>query len=242
MPVSLNPSSPVYGLDFQAAYADHCFGLDANVFEKLSDNGSASIGVTDASGGVLSIATGASTPADNDGCYLATKGEVVKMDQAFVLKSKFKYSEAGADVANAVAIGCMSNAAVGTILAANGAGPAANFYGAMIYKVDGETTWKCISSSGTTQQIDDTGIAAASSELADFEIQFEVAPDGAYGRFVFLIDGHVCVKATSNLNEPITHEVPLSGATEMNVLCGGQTGSAAQEIFYLDAIAFGMTT
>ncbi|MCC9608525.1 hypothetical protein LOC68_09835 [Blastopirellula sp. JC732] len=242
MPSTLHPNSPVYGLDFQAAYADHCFGLDSDVFEKLSDNASAAIGVTDASGGVLSIATGATSAADNDGCYLATKGEVIKMDHSFVLKSKFKYSEAGADVANVVAIGCMNNAAVGTVLAANGAGPAASFYGAMIYKVDGETTWKCVSSAGATQYIDDTGVTAASSELAGFEIQFEVLPGGAYGRFVFLIDGRVCTKATSNLNEPITHEVPLSGATEMNVLCGGQTGSAAEEVFYLDAIAFAVTT
>lgn len=242
MALTLHPNSPVYGLDFQAAYADHCFGLNSDVFEKLSDNASAAIGVADASGGVLSIATGATSAADNDGCYLATKGEVIKMDHAFVLKSKFRYSEAGANVANAVAIGCMNNAAVGTILGANGAGPAANFYGAMIYKVDGGTTWKCISSVGTTQQIDDTGVTAASSETADFEIQFEVLPGGAYGRFVFLIDGQVCTKATSNVNEPITHEVPLGGVTEMNVLCGGQTGSAAQEVFYLDAIAFGVTT
>ncbi|MFI4875958.1 MAG: hypothetical protein ACIALR_11490 [Blastopirellula sp. JB062] len=238
MSLTIHPNSPVYGLDFNAAYADHCFGFDAAVFEKLSDNASAAIGVADAAGGVLSIATGATSAADNDGCYLATRGEVLKMDRDFVLKSKFKYSEAGADVANAVAIGCRNNAAVGTILAADGGGPAADFYGAMIFKVDGETTWKCVSSVGTAQQTHDTGIVAESADFVDFEIQFSVLPGGAYGRFLFLIDGQVCTKADSNLNEPITHETPLGGATEMHVVCGGQTGGAAEETFYLDAIGF----
>lgn len=238
MPLTTDPKSPLYGLDFNAAYVDHCFGLNSDVFEVLKDNSSGGVAVADAVGGVLTLSSGATSAADNDGIYYATKAEVVKFDRDFVIKSKFKYSEAGANVANAVAIGCVSNAAVATILTANGAGPTASLLQAMIYKLDGETVWRCACSDGTTIQTHKTKITAASTEFVDFEIQFKLNPDGVYGTVVYLIDGVVCIKADSNWQEPITHEIAIVGATEMNVLCGGQTGSAAEETFSLDAIGF----
>ena len=224
----LDPLNSINARRRTYTHFDDCDGL-GTVFTDLKQNSSGATAVLDEADGVVEVATGATTPLDNDECYRES-AEVLKFENSFKVVSRIKFTEANTDDANVLAIGFQNAPVLATVLGDAGAGPRGTYYGAMIYKVDGGTKWVCQTSVGSTQSTDTTDVLSTSSDFVDFEIEFQPTENGGtYGEVSFKIDGQHCTIDGSNTGERIKHEIALASATEMAVLSGIKCGAATQE-------------
>jgi hypothetical protein len=228
-PPGFEQLSQVFGrLDHFASYASG--GEWTTV---ATDSGSATVG--DAANGELSLAPSDGTVADNDELYVKATNETLLFaaNRAISFASLVKWTEGNVDDLN-VAVGFMNAVAADSILD-NGGGPKASFSGAVFYKVDGGTVWRCRSSLGTTFTDSITNITAGGSAYQLLEIEFR-AIDTALGEISFLIDGQV-VRDTNNY--PIKHQITYTSATEMQAFVGAKNGAATTvESLKVDAIAY----
>ncbi|QDU75440.1 hypothetical protein Pan97_24720 [Bremerella volcania] len=226
-----------------AEFFTHFVGLP-NELDVTKTNASGALTIADAAGGGYGrLTTGATTPADNNGVFLATQGEIFKFDarHGFVLRSQLKFTPTGGNTDNVLAIGVQNAPTEDNFLADDGAGPRADYWGASIYKVDGGTTWICEVSAGTTQQALDTEITVDGSETT-FEIEYIPAEgDASYGQVVFRIHGEIVRRPDTFAREPFTPEVSLAGATEMKGLVGHKTGAASELIVDINALGWAIS-
>ena len=95
----------------------------------------------DGVGGIAVLNTGDAT--DNNEAALFTTQELflAAAGKPIYAAARIQYTEANTNVSN-VAFGLADIFGDANTLLDNGAGPAASFYGAMIYKVDGSTVWR----------------------------------------------------------------------------------------------------
>ncbi|PQO33323.1 hypothetical protein C5Y96_10755 [Blastopirellula marina] len=225
-----------------AEFFTHFLGIP-NELDLTKTNASAALTIADAAGGGYGrLTTGSTTPADNNGVFLATQGEIFKFDSqhGFALRSQLKFTPSGGNTDNVLAIGVQNAPTEDNFLADDGAGPRADYWGAGIYKIDGGTTWICEVSAGTTQQTLDTGIAADGSETT-FEIEYlPSGGDAAYGQVVFRIGGEIVRRPGTFAREVFAPEISLSGATEMKAIVGHKTGAASELIVDINAIGWAL--
>lgn len=222
-----------------AEFFTHFLGLPSEL-ALTKTNASATLTIADAAGGGYGrLTTGGTTPADNNGVFVATPGEVFKFDSqhGFALRSQLKFTPSAGNTDNVLAIGVQNAPTEDNFLADDGAGPRADYWGAGIYKVDGGTTWICEVSTGTTQQTIDTLIDVDGSETT-FEIEYLPSADAAYGHVIFRIDGEIVRRPGTFAREPFAPEINLTGATEMKALVGHKTGAAAELIVDINAIGW----
>src|SRR6185436_2560334 len=121
-------------------------------WSSLAADAGASVAIgASAAGGTVVLTTGAT---DNNEAAVATTNSPFKMadDKPLLFESRLQYAEANADDANVFA-GFANGLGSADMLVDNGAGPKTNFSGAGVYKVDGETVRRCVSSKGTSQTI-----------------------------------------------------------------------------------------
>jgi hypothetical protein len=98
--------------------------------------------VLDAAGGKIAIASAADT-AGNEGAYLKGNKESFKFaaNKPLLFEALVDFTEAAVNQANVI-VGLM-DAVAADALVDDGAGPKASYSGAVFYKVDGETVWRC---------------------------------------------------------------------------------------------------
>lgn len=223
-----------------AEFFTHFVGLPSEL-DVTKTNASAALTIADAAGGGYGrLTTGATTPADNNGVFLATQGEIFKFDaqHGFVLRSQLKFTPSGGNTDNILAIGLQNAPTEDNFLTDDGAGPRSDYWGAGIYKVDGGTTWICEVSVGATQVTLDTEIVADGSETT-FEIEYLPAEgDAGYGQVVFRINGEIVRRPGTFAREPFTPQINLTGATEMKGLVGHKTGAASELVVDINAIGW----
>jgi hypothetical protein len=198
-----------------------------------TDSGTATVG--DAANGELALAPSDGTVGDNDEIYIKATNETLLFanNRAICFSALVKWTEGDTNHLN-VAVGFMNAVAADSILD-NGAGPKASFSGALFYKVDGGTVWRCRSSLGTTNTDSITNITAGGSAYQLLEIEFR-AIDAALGEISFLIDGQVVRDAN---NFPIKHQITYTSATEMQAFAGAKNGEATTvETLKIDAMAY----
>jgi hypothetical protein len=198
-----------------------------------TDSGTATVG--DAANGELSLTPSDGTVGDNDEIYVKATNETLLFanNRAICFSALVKWTEGDTNHLN-VAIGFMNAVAADSILD-NGAGPKASFSGAVFYKVDGGTVWRCRSSLGTTNTDSITNITAGGSAYQLLEIEFR-AIDAALGEISFLVDGQVVRDAN---NFPIKHQITYTSATEMQAFAGAKNGEATTvETLKIDAMAY----
>lgn len=137
--------------------------VTADRFTSLAADTNSSVAIdADGSGGILVINTGDNT--DNNEAGVRTTGELLlpKPGKPWACGASIQYTEVNTSAAN-VAFGAMDVMASANTILDNGAGTAASFYGAVIYKLDGETVWRCAVSAGTFSS---TGSSAISQQTA----------------------------------------------------------------------------
>lgn len=188
----------------------------------LTDTGAAA--VIDGAGGILEIKPSDATVADNDEAYVHSTAECFLFadGKSLIAEAEVKFTEADTNKAN-ILMGLMDGIAADALLD-DGAGPKASYSGAVFFKVDGETVWRCEVSDSGTQSTQATAVTAG----AAFQVlRIEFVPTGASKAEVrFFINGTLVYKKT---------DYDYSNATEMAVVFGVKNGADAKhEKLYVD--------
>lgn len=125
--------------------------LDTVQWSSVDDGGTGTNALAASVNGVLNVVTASS---DNDYHLMTTPAANFAFDAGFrtYAKAKLSLTEANTDDANII-FGFSSVTTSGN-LQANGAGPAAEYDGAVFFKVDGGTVWQAEYSDATTQTTD----------------------------------------------------------------------------------------
>lgn len=217
-------------------YCDFNHFTSGDMFTSIVTDGG-TVSVSDAANGLLAIDTVDST--DNDEAYVHTMNELFLFanDKPFMVECLIDYDEASTDDAN-IFFGIMNNISANS-LQDNGAGPKANFSGAVIYKVDGGTVWRCMSSLGTTQT-DSVTTETAGGELQGLRIEY-VPVSSTVLEVTFWLDtgnGFQQMLDNSNIPVPIKHNVTYTSATEMHVGWGVKNGDTNPETLYVDYVGW----
>jgi hypothetical protein len=203
------------GFDDFASYTD------TELWTKLAADAGSSVAITaSTANGVLALTTGGT---DNNEAAVYTTNKVFKFlaNKPLVGVGRIQYAEANADDAN-VAFG-FSSAFGANLLVDDGAGPASSFSGALIYKVDGGTAWKCISSVGSGQNISTSTLTPGGSSYQTFFIECRpissticevtfLCYDEVGGTFQPLFDSSLA----SLGNRAIKHQLTYTSAAAMN--------------------------
>jgi hypothetical protein len=190
-----------------------------------------------------SVAAGASAPSgtvvlttgatDNNEAAAATTNSPYRMadDKPLLFEARVQYAEANTDDANVFA-GFASGLNSADMLVDNGAGPKTNFSGAGIYKVDGETVWRCVSSKGTSQTITLSTRTAGGSTPQTLRVEIQPI-DAANAEVTFYVDDDPLRDAAGNA---IKHTVAFSGAAAMQAGVYAKAGGATSEIVNVDYV------
>lgn len=195
----------------------------------VADAGSSVAIGASGTGGIVAAATGGT---DNNEAAVATTNSIFKMadDKPLLFEAALQFSEANTDDANVFA--GFSSALAADMLRDDGAGPATNFSGAGIYKVDGETVWRCVSSKGTSQTITQSTKTAGGS--AQQKLRVEIQPvDGTNCEVTFYVDD---VQLRDANGIAIKHTVAYASAAAMKAGVYVKAGGANSETVNVDRI------
>lgn len=198
-----------------------------------SDSGVTAPAATDASCGILSMATGAT---DNNEVDIATTKAIFLMaaNKPMLAEAYIQYSEANTSAAN-VAFG-FADSFGANLLVDDGAGPKTSFSGALIYKVDGGTAWKCVSSKSTTQTISTSTITAGGSSYQKLRIEIRPSQSGSVAEVTFWVNDQQLLDSAVSKPTPIKHNVTYTSAAQMQLGLYIKAGSANSETLLCDYI------
>jgi hypothetical protein len=200
----------------------------------VSDSGTVAVG--DAAGGIIVLTPSDGTVADNDEAYLKSTNEVflIANNKPLLAEARVQFTEANTDDAN-IFFG-VADAIGANTLVDDGAGMKTSFSGAAIYKVDGGTVWKCISSKSTTQTIS-TSLTTAGGATPQ-TLRIEIRPvTSTVAEVTFWVDGVQLRESTSRGEAPIKHQLTYTSATEMQVGAGVKNGFTNLETLNIDYVA-----
>lgn len=186
------------------------------------------------SGGTGGRTTMASGATDNNEVAIFSTNAVFKMlaDKGLLFEATIQFSEANTSAANVFA--GLSSLAAANQLKDDGAGPDATVSQSTIgiYKVDGETAWRCVSQKGTTQTVTLSTTTAGGS--ADQTLRIEFKPvDSTTGEVTFYVDG-VALRDSNGI--VIKHSVTYASAAAMKALTYLKGGSTTSETLVTDKI------
>lgn len=184
----------------------------------LTDSGAAAT-VASTHGGVLKIEASDGTVADNDEAYVGSTLALIVPTAARKIwfEASCYFTEANTDDAN-IFIGLSSTYAANALLD-NGGGPAANYYGAGFFKVDGGTTWSVECSNAASQT---TNAAVATRTSGATAIRYGIKIDGT-ALATFSMNGVPVSSISSNLPTAAT-----------GILLGVKNGDTNEEALYVD--------
>lgn len=196
--------------------------VSGDLFTDTSADTGASVSMTDAAGGVVSMVTGTT---DNNECYLHTTREIFLFANNKPLSISFRLQIAATSTHN-IAVGLMDAVGANSLLD-DGAGPKASYSGAVFFKVDGGTNWNVetsIGSSQTTVELNATNSLTKSAVVAggsaNQTLTIEFLPvSSTQGDVSFYVDGVLVYKQTG---------FTYTGATEMQAFVGTKTGGAVE--------------
>lgn len=219
MPPVLDLPDELKDRRFFGSFTDFCDGLGTVSYTTTAtDSGTAT--VSDAAGGILAMTPSDGTVVDNDEIYVQGVKEIFKFaaGKPLIFESRLQYTEGATNIAN-VAVGFADAPTANTIV--DNGGMKTTMSGAVIYKVDGSTVWKFVTSVGTTQTIS-TSTKTAGGSAAQV-LRIEIRPiSSTQVECVPYVDGVQLKDANSNL---IKHYITFSGATEMAWFAGMKNGA-----------------
>ena len=194
---------------------------DTEWVDTITDTGTVLMG--DATDGTAVLTPSDGTVADNDEAYLATPNEgfIFAAGRPIYGRARIKFTEVAAGVAN-VAFGFQNAVGANSILD-DGAGLKVSGSTLGIYKVDGESVWRCVSSCNGTSTVTASSKAAVAATWYKLEIFcYDTGLSTKMG-VVYKVDGEYLKDSNGNV---IRHEVAVASATEMSVFFGIKLGAA----------------
>lgn len=209
--------------------------VTAHRWTSLASDSGASVAHSDAPGGKVVITTGG-TDNNEATVYTTTEPFLMAAAKSFLAEARLQYSEANTDDAN-VCFG-FANAIGANLLVDDGAGPKSSFSGALIYKLDGGTVWRCRCSVGTgyIDSISNTTAGGSAAQVLRIEI---TAVDSTVAEVTYFVDG-VQLRDSTSL-QPIKHRLTYTSATDMNLGVYAKAGGANSEVVTVDYIGCSAT-
>lgn len=192
---------------------------DINYIDTVSDTGTVVAG--DAANGVVVLTPSDGTVADNDEAYIETPNEIFQFgaNREIYGKFKFQYSAVVAADPN-IAVG-FQNAPGADSIIDDGGGPKVSGDCLVVEKRDGETAFRCTSSSSgaSTTTLSNKSIAAAT----DYVVEIIAKDwDGVSMQVLYKVDGEY-LKDSNNIT--IKHTVAISGSELMAMFAGIKLGA-----------------
>ena len=128
---------------------------------------------TDAAGGMLELAPSDETAGDNDEIYVRSTQAPFNLaaGRPLVLEARLQFSDVVGDAAN-VLVGLL-DAVTADALQDDGGGPPDQYTGAVLFKVDGETQWRCETSVAGTQTDVKTDRTAGGADFQTLRIELQ---------------------------------------------------------------------
>lgn len=153
---------------------------------------------------------------------------------------RLNYTEANTNGAIiAVGVADVFKTSSATLLQNTNLGPVTNFNGAMIFKVQGSTSWKCITSIGTTQSIDTSTQSTVSTSDQILRIEMRPVQNGGLLEVNFWIFDVEAINNNAQVipPKPIKHRVSYtSPMANMGAGVCLKNGVAGGETLHLDYI------
>lgn len=215
-----------------SGYMDDLEGyVTGDRFTALAADAGSSVARTDAANGVVALTTGGT---DNNEAAIRTSQEVFLFaaDKPIYCVGRFQYAEAATNAAN-VAFG-LADAVGANLLLDDGAGPKASYSGALLYKVDGETTWRFQTSIGSTKT---TTVLSAANTLTKKDYTA-----GGSGYVVAEIEFSPITATVADISLKINgehvvkHAITFTSATEMHQAAYVKAGSANSQVLNVDLL------
>lgn len=207
---------------------DHFTKIDTLTWTTVDDGGTGTNTCNATLGGELSIVTAA---ADNDYHYYKGVGAFrFNAGQPVVCVARIKLTEGATNVANWI-FG-LSSVVDATVMGADGAGPPADYYGAVLFKVDGTMTIQAETSITTVQTTNTSVCAFTSGSTYQLKIKFD--PDnGTTGLVTF----EIYDETAGVMYQPAAHRYTC-GTTALIPIFGVKAGAATVETLKLDYVGF----
>ena len=216
-------------------FEDFAWYITPHLWTSLASDGGTSVAIVTGDNGLLGLTTGAT---DNNEAAVRTTNKLFTIadGKTLVGEALLQYSEAATDDAN-VAFGFSSVIGADQLLD-DGAGPATNFSGALIYKVDGGTVWKVVSSKGTTQTISTSTKTAGGTTQQKLTITI-TPTTSTIAEVTYLVDDVPLYDAAIvNRQQPIKHYITYASAVAMYVGAYVKAGGATSEVLNIDWISW----
>lgn len=200
----------------------------AEALWKGTQTDSGTFTVLDAAGGILQLEASDGTIGDNDESYAGTQNEMFLFaaNKPLTFEARVALKAADTDGAN-VMVGLVSGANGANTIQDNGAGPPANYSGAVFYKVDGGSAWAAEVSNGATQTA--VTLTAPGAPGVTYQVlKIEFLPTSSTASTInFYVDG-VLVGTTS---------YTFTSATEMSAFFGVKNGgTTVNTTLYVDYV------
>ncbi len=196
-----------------------------------ADAGASVAAGASSTGGAVLLTTGA---VDNNECAVATTQRPYRPadDKPILFEARLQYTEAAINAANLFA-GLADVLGSADLLQDNGNGPRASFHGTGLFKVDGDSVWRCVSARGAVQTI--TVGTTPAGGTAPQTLRVEIQPlDAINAEVTFYVDD----AAVRDVNgQPVKHSVSLAAFPAIQAGVYAKAGSAASEIVSVDYIA-----
>lgn len=225
-------------------YVDHFVGLDTTRWNTLEADANGDVAHdVDGANGIVQLLV---TTTDNEEAYLYSN-ELFDFDRnkSYIVWARLQFAEAATDDAN-VMFGLMEGVAANS-LQDNGAGPAADYDGALFFKVDGGTRWQFETSEGTAQETTDLDYTAggASYHTLAIQVMAKSATELEITPWIDPLGGNNLKQARPYGVSPrvplVKHNLTLASTTgEMAVVVGLKNGGANSETVNVDLIAYAL--
>ncbi len=206
---------------------------DTDFIDLITDLSSGSgLVVGDEVGGVMTMSITDATDNDEMSLYSANEVFLHANNKPIYAISRVQYSEGNTNAANFAGL-LLANAPVADTLVDNGGGlrTTGSVFG--IYKVDGETVWRCRSGCNGTNTTSVSTTTAGGTAYQVLEIEIADYTTLAC-QVTFRVDGKALLDSTTG--KPIVHTVLYASATEMALAFCGKNGSTTAEVFKCDYI------
>lgn len=220
MPLLNRFSAPLWDLDTFHIFDDFWWDqTDLSWVDTITDTGTAAVG--DATRGVMTLTPSDGTVADNDEVYLASANQLFLFasNRPLYCKARVQFTETASGVFNCFA-GFMSGVAANALVDDGGGMRASGCY-AVIYKVDGETVWRCGTRNGSAATSTTSTKSAGGASYQELEVIGQDA-DGVSMTFTFKVDGEYLKDASGLV---IRHSVLIASASIMSLAAGAKLGA-----------------
>lgn len=193
---------------------------DLVAVDTITDTGT--VLINDEANGVATFTPADASVADNDEAYLATPNALFIFAQGRPIygRARLKFAETAAGIYNA-AFG-FQNAVGANSIVDDGGGLKVSGSTLGIYKVDGESVWRCVSACNGVATVTKSTTPAVAGTWYELEIE-AVDYDGATMTVTFRVGG-VYLKDAYGQN--IRHSVPIANAALMQLFAGAKLGAA----------------